>query len=115
MTETRKVSRELIAASSEPILLTILNQGESYGYAILQKVRLCSSEQIVWGEGMLYPVLHRLEIKGLIKARWEKGDGGPRRKLYRITSKGKKHLEQRLRDWTLVTQTLEALCKTNLT
>ncbi|MEM7391701.1 MAG: helix-turn-helix transcriptional regulator [Verrucomicrobiota bacterium] len=103
------ITRELIAASSEPIILSILCGGENYGYAIIQKVRICSEEQMQWTDGMLYPVLHRLEQKGLISARWKKGEGGPRRKYYRITARGKKVLEEQKAQWSIVHQTLNQL------
>ena len=109
------LSRELIAASSEAIILSILNQGESYGYAIIQKVRLCSQERIKWTDGMLYPVLHRMESKSLIKSKWADGEGGPRREFYRITVKGGKFLIRHEEDWTAVTQTLQTLRNVCLT
>ena len=108
---SNNVSRELIAASSEPMILSILAQEENYGYAIIQKVRLCSREQIRWTDGMLYPVLHRMESRGLIKARWGDAQAGPRRKYYRLTSKGKRCLAQQREEWQTVNQTLNALWK----
>ena len=55
------VSKELIAASTKPLVLAVLSQGESYGYAIIQHVQEQSSGELEWSEGMLYPVLHRME------------------------------------------------------
>ena len=103
------ISRELTAASSEPIILSILSGGESYGYELIRKVRLCSGEQLNWTDGMLYPVLHRLQTRGLIKSRWAKGEGGPRRRYYQITARGKTALEQQRSQWALVNQTLDQL------
>ena len=70
------LKKELIAASTEPLLLSILAQGENYGYGLIQKVRESSGGQISWTDGMLYPVLHRLERQGLIKSRWKTSDTG---------------------------------------
>jgi PadR family transcriptional regulator, regulatory protein PadR len=64
-----ETSKDLIAASSNPIVLAILAEGDSYGYAILQRVRELSGGRMQWTDGMLYPVLHRLERLGHIKAR----------------------------------------------
>lgn len=103
------ISRELTAASSEPIVLSILSAGESYGYELIQKVRLCSGEALEWTDGMLYPVLHRLQGRGWIKSRWAKGEGGPRRRYYRLTAKGKAALEKQRVQWKVVSDTLDQL------
>ena len=93
------MSKELVAASSRPMVLSILSGGESYGYEILQQVVTLSRGQVEWSDGMLYPVLHRLEKEGLITARWETADSGRRRKYYRLTSRGGKRLEQDRSSW----------------
>ena len=103
------ISRELTAASSEPLVLSILSSGESYGYALIRKVRACSGERLHWTDGMLYPVLHRLQSRGFIKSRWGKGEGGPRRRYYRLTAKGKAALEEQREQWTMVNETLVQL------
>ena len=80
-------NKDLIAASSTPLVLAILAEEDSYGYAILQRVRELSGGRMEWTDGMLYPVLHRLERLGHIEARWEVAESGRHRKYYRITSK----------------------------
>jgi PadR family transcriptional regulator, regulatory protein PadR len=87
-----EINKDLIAASSTPIVLAILAEGDSYGYAILQRVRELSGGRVEWTDGMLYPVLHRLERLGYVEARWEVADSGRRRKYYRITSQGRAQL-----------------------
>ena len=72
-------SKDLVAASAVPLILSILSQGDSYGYAIIQRVKELSGDEIEWTEGMLYPVLHWLESKGQVKGRWEKAESGRRR------------------------------------
>ena len=59
------VSKDLVAASATPLILSILAEGDSYGYAIIKRVRELSGGQMEWTDGMLYPVLHRLEKQGL--------------------------------------------------
>jgi PadR family transcriptional regulator PadR len=83
-----EINKDLIAASSTPIVLAILAEGDSYGYAILKRVRELSGGRMEWTDGMLYPVLHRLERLGHVEARWEVAESGRRRKYYRITSRG---------------------------
>lgn len=101
--------KTLIAASSVPILLSVLAQGESYGYAILARVRALSDGNLDWNEGMLYPVLHRLERNGLVAAEWRDGDSGRQRKYYHLTQKGRGALAHERAEWSQVNATLEAL------
>ena len=105
------VSRELIAASSKPIVLSILARGESYGYEIIQKVRVLSAGKLDWSDGMLYPVLHRLERAGLIQSRWGRSETGRKRRYYRITASGRRVLSAELADWNQVHATLTNLQK----
>ena len=100
------INKDLIAASSTPIVLGILAEADSYGYAILQRVRKLSGGHMTWTDGMLYPVLHRLERLGHIEARWEVAETGRRRKYYRITPGGRAHLVEERRQWQAVDQTL---------
>jgi PadR family transcriptional regulator PadR len=102
-------SKDLIAASSTPIVLAILAEGDSYGYAILERVRILSAGRMEWTDGMLYPVLHRLERLGHVKARWETADTGRRRKYYRITREGRAQLAEERKQWEAVDSTLRNL------
>jgi PadR family transcriptional regulator, regulatory protein PadR len=100
------ISRELIAASTEPLILSILNHGANYGYAISEKVRAFSHGEMEWTDGMLYPVLHRLERRGLLQSRWETPATGRKRRYYSLTAKGRKCLAVRRREWESVHATL---------
>jgi len=104
-------NKDLIAASSTPIVLAILSEGDSYGYAIIKRVQELSGGHMEWTDGMLYPVLHRLERLGLIKARWELAESGRRRKYYRITSQGKAQLAEEQKQWRAVDATLRGIWK----
>ncbi len=106
-------NKDLIAASSTPIVLAILAEGDSYGYAIIARVRELSGGQLEWTDGMLYPVLHRLERLGHIKARWVTAESGRRRKYYRITAGGRGQLTEERRQWQAVDSTLRG-CWQNL-
>ncbi len=108
-----KISRELIAASARPILLSILAQGESYGYAIIQEVHRLSGGQFQWTEGMLYPVLHRLETEGLIQSRWESAGTARKRKYYRLKKDGARVLKEERQSWLAVHNALASLWETS--
>lgn len=100
------ISKELTAASTRPLVLSVLNSGESYGYAIIQQVTELSGGQMEWSEGMLYPVLHRLERDKLILSRWKVADTGRKRKYYRLSATGRKALVTEKEQWFSVHQTL---------
>ena len=107
--EIMEINKDLMAASSTPIVLAILAEEDSYGYAILQRVRELSGGRMEWTDGMLYPVLHRLERLGHVKARWQVAESGRRRKYYRITSQGRSQLAEERRQWQAVDATLRGL------
>ena len=104
-----EINKDLIAASSTPLVLAILAEGDSYGYAILQRVRELSGGRMEWTDGMLYPVLHRLERLGHIEARWETAESGRKRKYYRITPQGRAHLAEEREQWQTVDETLRGI------
>lgn len=106
---TMEINKDLIAASSTPIVLAILAEGDSYGYAILMRVKELSGGRMEWTDGMLYPVLHRLERLGYVEARWEVAESGRRRKYYRITRAGRDQLAEERRQWQAVDSTLRGL------
>ncbi len=104
-----EINKDLIAASSTPIVLAILTEGDSYGYAILQRVRELSAGRMEWTDGMLYPVLHRLERQGYVEARWEVAENGRRRKYYGVTRAGREQLAEERRQWQAVDATLRGI------
>lgn len=103
------ISKDLMAASTRPLILTILKSGESYGYQIIQDVKEMSGGTLEWSDGMLYPVLHKLEKDGCIKSRWDVSDEGRRRKYYSITETGKKELANAKSQWLSVHNVLRKL------
>jgi DNA-binding PadR family transcriptional regulator len=103
------INKDLIAASSTPLVLAILAEGDTYGYAILKRVQELSGGRMAWTDGMLYPVLHRLERLGHIQARWQVADSGRRRKYYRITPQGRSQLAEERRQWQAVDATLRGI------
>jgi len=105
------ISKDLKAASAAPLVLAILVEGDSYGYAIIKRVSELSGGQIRWTDGMLYPVLHRLERLGYVEARWATGETGRRRRYYSITRAGRARLKTQQRQWQVVDATLRGIWK----
>ncbi len=103
------ISKELMAASTRPLILTILKRGESYGYQIIQDVKDLSGGTLEWSDGMLYPVLHKLQKDGCIESRWEISEEGRRRKYYSITETGRAELASAKSQWLSVHEVLKKL------
>lgn len=102
-------SKELVAASTRPLVLAVLSKGESYGYAIIQQVRERSNGKLEWSEGMLYPVLHRLEKEKLIISSWKLGENGRKRKYYRLSASGTRAIEKERMQWMQVHEVLTSM------
>lgn len=109
MYNTAMLAKDMVAASAKPLVLSILAEGESYGYEIIQKVRELSGGQIEWSDGMLYPVLHRMERDGLIESQWKEAENGRERKYYFISADGHKVLKKERQQWLTVHNTLARL------
>ena len=101
-----RIDKDLVAASATPLVLAILADGESYGYALLQRVRELSQGELEWTDGMLYPLLHRLCRLGYVTAEWRTPPGERRRRYYAITDDGRAALGEHRRQWVAVTRTL---------
>lgn len=102
------IDKDLVAASATPLVLGILADGESYGYAIAKRVNELSGGQMAWTDGMLYPLLHRLERVGHVSASWGTApETGRRRKHYALTASGREALAERRRQWSVVSDALD--------
>jgi PadR family transcriptional regulator PadR len=100
------INKDLVAASATPLVLAILAEGESYGYAILKRVRELSGGELEWTDGMLYPLLHRLRRLGYVTTEWRTPPEGRRRRYYAITDDGREALAEQRRQWMTVTRAL---------
>jgi len=106
MRKTMDINKDLVAASATPLVLAILAEGDSYGYAILRRVSELSGGELQWTDGMLYPVLHRLEGQGYIKGRWGTSETGRKRKYYHLTARGQAQLGEQRHQWKMVDSAL---------
>jgi PadR family transcriptional regulator, regulatory protein PadR len=100
------IDKDLVAASATPLVLAILAEGESYGYAILKRVRALSAGELEWTDGMLYPLLHRLQRLGYVTTEWRTSPEARRRKYYRVTDEGRAALADQQRQWVTITRAL---------
>ena len=101
-----RIDKDLVAASATPLVLGILVEGDLYGYAIIKRVSELSGGGMQWTDGMLYPLLHRLERLGYVSSSWGTSEAGRRRKHYAITPAGRDALADRQEQWSVVASAL---------
>ncbi|MFN8353390.1 MAG: PadR family transcriptional regulator [Spirosomataceae bacterium] len=104
-----ELSKDLVAASSIPLILTILKNGESYGYEIINQVKELSGGTLEYPEGTLYPILRKLEERKLIESFWKIGENARQRRYYRLREEGKQVLETEKQNWNLINSILTKL------
>lgn len=95
-----KVDRELLKGSTNLLILSVLEDENMYGYEMIKKIKVESENVFEFQEGTLYPILHKLEEKGLVSSYWD-DFSGKKRKYYAITTEGKKHLKSKKEEWQL--------------
>jgi DNA-binding PadR family transcriptional regulator len=103
------IDKDLVAASATLLVLSILAEGESYGYAILKRVRALSGGELEWTDGMLYPLLHRLRRLGYVTTEWRTPPEGRRRQYYTLTDEGRAALADQQRQWETVTRAMKGV------
>lgn len=106
-------NRELVKGSTSLILLQLLNEREMYGYELVKELDKRSDHHLQVKEGTLYPALHKLENQEYVECYWEEQEKGPARKYYRITSEGKKLLQDKTNEWERFVQVMGKVMKGN--
>ncbi len=98
--EDRSETGELIQGTLEMLILKALIRGPLHGYAVAEWIHQTSQQVLKVEEGALYPALHRLELRGVLKAEWGLSDNNRRAKFYRLTAEGKRRLSAESQRWT---------------
>ena len=93
-----RISRELLKGSTDMLVLSLLENENTYGYEMIKKLTEKSENVFELQEGTLYPILHSLEEKNYITSYWDK-TASKKRKYYSITNEGKKHLKEKKEEW----------------
>jgi PadR family transcriptional regulator, regulatory protein PadR len=104
-----EISKDTIRGHTATIVLNILNQGDSYGYAIAKTIKQLSHAAYVINEATLYTVFRRLEKNGDIGSYWGNETQGGRRKYYQITAQGRTTLQRSVEEWNFAKQVIDDL------
>jgi PadR family transcriptional regulator PadR len=103
MASSREKSGDLVQGTLDMLVLRALADGSKHGYAVAEWIHQTSQDVLRVEEGALYPALHRLELKGLLKSEWGTSDNNRRAKFYALTATGRKHLAAEQAHWGRMT------------
>jgi len=113
MGETKKSAvGDMLPGTLDMLILKTLSRGDMHGYAIVQFIQGASRDVLKVEEGALYPALHRLEVRGLLRAEWGTSDNNRRAKYYRLTAAGGRELEQEAAYWDRVAAAVTRVMQT---
>jgi DNA-binding PadR family transcriptional regulator len=104
-----KFRKELVGATTTALILSVLRESNAHGYEIVRRAGELSSGIFEWQEGTIYPILHKMEIAGLIEGGWTIGETGKKRRVYAITSAGRRVLREQKKEWGIFSQTVTAM------
>ncbi len=104
-----RIERELMRGAGPVAVLKLLENGEKYGYELVESLSNQSAGLLEMGQSTLYPMLYNLEAKGLIEGTWREQANGRRRKYYTLTSKGTAKLATDTKQWQAVAKAMAAL------
>ena len=99
---TKPAGGELLPGTLDMLILKTLSRGEMHGYAIAQYIQRSSDDVLRVEEGALYPALHKLEVRGWLRASWGVSDNNRRAKYYRLSALGRRELEHEAEFWNRV-------------
>ena len=100
---------QLLKGTTPLLVLTVVDDGELYGYEIAARIRERSGGAFAPSEGSLYPALHALEADGALEATWRASDRGPRRRYYRLTKRGRALLAESRDQWETLVRGVNAV------
>jgi transcriptional regulator len=103
---------ELLKGTLDMLILKVVTLGPIHGYAIAQRIQQISRDFFQLQQGSLYPALHRLEDRGWLRAEWKATETGREAKFYALTPKGKKQLEDELKNWEQLTDAVALILRT---
>ena len=109
MGASEKPSNELIPGTLDLLILKTVSRGQMHGYAVAQSIQVVSQDVLRVEEGALYPALHRLEVRGLLRSEWGVSENNRRAKYYSLTAQGRRELEREAASWTRVSMAIDRI------
>jgi PadR family transcriptional regulator PadR len=104
-----KFRRELVGSTTATLILSVLNSGSAHGYEIVRRINELSDGVFEWQEGTIYPALHKLEARDLIRGEWVEAASGKMRRVYSLTEEGRKSLVNDASEWAAYSRAVESV------
>ena len=104
-----KFRKELVDSTTTTLILSVLNTGSAHGYEIVRRVNELSDGIFEWQEGTIYPALHKLETKELIRGEWVEASSGKMRRVYSLTDDGRRALISDAKEWSIYSKAVESI------
>lgn len=104
-----KIEKSLLSGSTPLLVLSLLKDGDMYGYQMADELAKRSDDTFQLKEGTLYPLLHTLEKNKLVTSYTKESEGGGERKYYRLTDEGRRQLEHKTQEWRLFSEKVNAV------
>ena len=104
-----KFRRELVGSTTATLILSVLNTGSAHGYEIVRRINELSDGIFEWQEGTIYPALHKLEARELIRGEWVEALNGKKRRVYSLTEDGKRALASEAQEWSTYSKAVESV------
>lgn len=104
-----KFRRELVGGTTATLILSVLNTGSAHGYEIVRRINELSNGIFEWQEGTIYPALHKLEAKELIRGQWAEASSRKMRRVYSLTDDGKRALISNAKEWSIYSKAVERI------
>jgi DNA-binding PadR family transcriptional regulator len=101
------MNAEALKGHLDALILAVVAAEPIHGYAIIEELKRRSSGTLALPEGTVYPALHRLEAAGMLSSSWS--EGARRRRVYRLTRRGRRELGLRRAEWTQFSRAVEAV------
>jgi PadR family transcriptional regulator, regulatory protein PadR len=103
---------ELLQGTLDLLILKAVSLGPLHGYGVLLRIQQMSRDKLQIQQGSLYPALYRLEHQGLIASEWGESENKRRARFYRLTSTGRKRLQEEVAAWRRVAETMQLVLET---
>jgi len=104
-----KFRKELVGGTTATLILSVLNNGSAHGYEIVRRINELSDGIFEWQEGTIYPALHKLETRELIRGEWVEASSGKMRRVYCLTNDGKRALMSDAKEWSIYSKAVESI------
>jgi DNA-binding PadR family transcriptional regulator len=104
-----KFRKELVGSTTATLILSVLNTGSAHGYEIVRRINGLSGGIFEWQEGTIYPALHKLEAKELIRGEWVEAANRKMRRVYAITDEGRRALISDAKEWSVYSKAVESI------